>query len=78
VSVNEDRYSKARAAAEALFRKDKQRAAAAVSKKKKEQDDTAKKTQRLRDLRLAKEAAEQVEATRPPATRRRPGRWEKT
>jgi len=74
VSEVEDRYSKARRAAEALWIKDKKRAAEVVSKKEKERNAGALKTQRLRELRLAKEAAEKQAA----APRSRTSRWGKT
>lgn len=74
-----DRHSKARRAAEALWIKDKQRAAEAVSKKEKERDAGALKTQRLRALRLAKEAAEKGAAAKHTAApRSRTTRWGKT
>jgi hypothetical protein len=65
------RVSAARRNAEAMLNRTKKRASSLREEQEREQDAMAMKTARLRELRLAKEAADkEAAASAPPAVRR--------
>ena len=67
----DDRITRARRAAEALLGSNKQLETEALKAKEKKREAEASKTARLRELRLAKEAAEKDAAPKQPSRPRR-------
>ena len=64
------RVSAARRNAEAMLNRNKKQASGLREEQERERDAVAVKTARLRELRLAKEAADKEAAAAPPAARR--------